>query len=150
MSCIMSSNKYYYLKAVKMEKHKSGIFSSVVIIETLNIISHNNFFFPSQSGWFNGVHAIFPYHSVRHPNHSVRILGERSALYLASMGSNNFAAANVTYVNETVNGETKLVPFINEALEQIPCDPNVSQLYIFVITCTYYHYHSQPKGAEPK
>ena len=53
-----------------------------------------------------------------------------SALYLASMGSNNFASANVT-----VNGTQTIV---EKALEEIPCDPNVSQLFLFAFTCTNY------------
>ena len=53
-----------------------------------------------------------------------------SALYLASMGSNNFAAANVT-----VNGSQTIV---EKAIEEIPCDPNVSQLYLSAFACSKY------------
>ena len=52
-----------------------------------------------------------------------------SALYLASMGSGTFAAANKTVTNETVNGEQEVKDNIQKYLEEVPCDPNVS--YIF-------------------
>ena len=53
-----------------------------------------------------------------------------SALYLASMGSSTFAASNETVSNTTVNGEQQLKNSFEKAIQEVPCDPNVS-LYFY-------------------
>ena len=49
-----------------------------------------------------------------------------TALYLASMGDSTFTASNETVVNVTENGQTKVKNIIQEAIAEIPCDPDVS------------------------
>ena len=54
-----------------------------------------------------------------------------SALYLASMGDGTFTASNVTTVNETVDGQAQVRTVIEEAIAEIPCDPNVGIFIVF-------------------
>ena len=50
-----------------------------------------------------------------------------SALYLASMGDSTFTASNETMVNSSGTVES----VVEQAIAEIPCDPNVSFVHVF-------------------